>query len=305
MDSISNKKGDLIVAVWMVTYNHELYIEQAIESVMMQVTDFEFKLFIGEDCSTDKTREICINLKEKYGHKIELILHEHNIGPSKNAESVYKTCFDSGAKYLALLEGDDYWIDSFKLQEQVRFLENNDQFGAIFTNAAILNTMINEEKLYNNFLKTGEVSNEVIFKYGGGLYPTASFVFKNDFFELIDFSIPFIAGDESILFQLANKTKIFYFDKVTVAYRRWEGGLYSSISENTLQLIKLRKKEILAYCIMLNVLNERNQILLKKNIKSKAFFITRNSTSLIDKIYYYRFIGIKAFLRRYLTNDRK
>ena len=113
------------VAIWMVTYNHENYISQAVESVMTQVANFEYKLFIGEDCSTDDTSKICKKLKEKYSKKIELFLNEKNLGGNQNAKQIYKRCYESGAKYIALLEGDDYWTDPLKLQKQVDVLESN------------------------------------------------------------------------------------------------------------------------------------------------------------------------------------
>ena len=71
------------LAVWMITYNHQDYIAQALESVMMQKTDFNVHLFIGEDFSSDNTRVICQSLKQKYPNKITLILNEKNLGPKK------------------------------------------------------------------------------------------------------------------------------------------------------------------------------------------------------------------------------
>tara|TARA_R100000306_G_C4372025_1_gene140425 strand:- start:193 stop:1185 length:993 start_codon:yes stop_codon:yes gene_type:complete len=119
-----------IVSVWMVTYNHQDYITQAVESVMMQQTDFNVHLFIGEDFSSDNTRVICQSLKQKYPNKITLILNEKNLGPNKNAKNIYEACFNSKAKYIAMLEGDDYWTDPLKLQKQVNLLESNPQLVA-------------------------------------------------------------------------------------------------------------------------------------------------------------------------------
>lgn len=117
-----------LVSVWMVTYNHEAYIEQAIESVMMQTTNFDFHLYIGEDCSTDNTGEICERLKTKYPKQITLVRNKKNLGANNNALNIYNLCFNSDAKYVAMLEGDDYWTDPLKLQKQVDFLESNTDF---------------------------------------------------------------------------------------------------------------------------------------------------------------------------------
>nr|WKN36978.1 glycosyltransferase [Tunicatimonas sp. TK19036] len=116
-----------VVAVWMITYNHENFIEEAIEGVMMQKTSFPFRLYIGEDYSSDNTRKICIQLKDKYRDKIHLVLQKKNlgVGPHGNGMLMYDVCFKSGAKYIAMCEGDDYWTDPYKLQKQVDFLRAN------------------------------------------------------------------------------------------------------------------------------------------------------------------------------------
>jgi len=67
---------NISVAIFMVTYNHEKYIRQAVEGIVMQKTNFPYKIFIGEDCSTDNTREICLELQQKYPDKIELLLRK-------------------------------------------------------------------------------------------------------------------------------------------------------------------------------------------------------------------------------------
>lgn len=108
------------VSVLMITYNHEKYIEQAVRSVMMQETDFEYELVIGEDCSTDRTREIVIALQKEFPDKIRLILHPQNVGMIPNFVSVYNAC---RGEYIALCEGDDYWTSPYKLQLQVDYME--------------------------------------------------------------------------------------------------------------------------------------------------------------------------------------
>ena len=91
-----------LVAVFMVTYNHEKYIGQAIKSVLMQRTTFPIKLFIGEDCSTDQTASICLKYKQENPEALEILLNKQNIGPIKNAMQIYSACFSSGAKYIAM-----------------------------------------------------------------------------------------------------------------------------------------------------------------------------------------------------------
>ena len=135
------KQNDKMVAVWMITYNHEDFIEIAVRSVMNQKTSFPVTLFISEDFSTDTTRDICKNLAQEYGEQIDLFLPPKNLGV-RSVDGIgvqtYKRCFESGAKYVALLEGDDYWIDNFKLQKQVDFLESNNSFGSSYHRSCVV-----------------------------------------------------------------------------------------------------------------------------------------------------------------------
>lgn len=110
------------VSVAMITYNHEKYIAKAIESVLFQKTNFEYEIVISEDCSTDKTRDVILEYKKKFPSKIKLLLHDENIGMNRNFMTTINSCT---GKYIAYLEGDDYWISENKLQKQVDFLDNN------------------------------------------------------------------------------------------------------------------------------------------------------------------------------------
>lgn len=113
------------VSVFMMAYNHEKYIAEAIEGVLMQRTNFDFDIVIGEDCSTDNTRQIIIYYQQKHPGKFKLLLHERSIGAMSNQIAVLKAC---QGKYIALCEGDDYWTDPYKLQKQVDFLEANEGY---------------------------------------------------------------------------------------------------------------------------------------------------------------------------------
>lgn len=112
-----------VVSVHMITYNHELYIRQAIEGVMMQKTDFEFELVIGEDCSQDKTREICFEYQKKYPDKIRVLWWHENV--SKLGGNGRRTSARCRGEFIAFCEGDDYWIDPLKLQKQVDIMRQH------------------------------------------------------------------------------------------------------------------------------------------------------------------------------------
>lgn len=117
-----------MVSVGMLTYNHGKYVADAIESILMQSVNFSYDIVICDDCSTDNTRDILIQYKNKYPNIIKLYLNEQNIGAQKNANKLRTLC---RGKYRATLEGDDYWIKTSKLQSQVDFLESHPDFIAI------------------------------------------------------------------------------------------------------------------------------------------------------------------------------
>ena len=114
-----------IVSVLVTTFNQEKYISETLNGILMQQTNFPFEVVIGEDCSNDKTREICLSYKNKYPEIINLVMNEKNLGYSKNFLSVLKSC---KGEFIAMCEGDDFWIDSNKLQYQVDFLRNHTEY---------------------------------------------------------------------------------------------------------------------------------------------------------------------------------
>lgn len=119
-----------IVSVLMITYNHEPYIRQAIEGVIMQQTDFEFELIIGEDCSQDKTREICFEYQNKYPDKIRVLWWHENVSKlGGNGRRITARC---RGEFIAYCEGDDYWIDPLKLQKQVDIMRKHPDAGICF-----------------------------------------------------------------------------------------------------------------------------------------------------------------------------
>lgn len=123
-----NKK----LSVCLITYNHEKYIEQALLSVLMQRTNFEYEIIIGEDCSSDQTRSIILNFIKKYPEKIIPLFRPANLGMKANFIDTYLNC---SGEYMAVLSGDDYWIDPYKLQKQVDFLDENRDYVLIGHNS--------------------------------------------------------------------------------------------------------------------------------------------------------------------------
>ncbi|NTW22348.1 glycosyltransferase [Candidatus Falkowbacteria bacterium] len=116
-------KEDITISVCMVTYNHAKYIAQAIEGVLAQEAGFGVHLFVGDDASTDSTREIVKAYVDKFPDKITMLTTEKNMGGHLNYLRTLAAC---KGRYVAVCEGDDFWTDKRKLAKQVAFLDEND-----------------------------------------------------------------------------------------------------------------------------------------------------------------------------------
>ena len=132
------------VSVCCITYNHERFLAQAIESVLMQETDFDVELVIGEDCSTDSTRIIAQEYERRYPDRIRVLTPSVNLGIMPNFLATVAAC---QGEYLALLEGDDYWTDTTKLQRQVDALRANQDCALCFHDAEIFHDIGSEPML--------------------------------------------------------------------------------------------------------------------------------------------------------------
>lgn len=124
-----------LVSALIITYNQEEYIEQAIESVLAQRVNFDYEIVIGEDCSTDKTREICLRYQEKYPDMIRVITSDKNLGLLGNWD---RTVRAARGKYIASCAGDDYWHNPDKMNKQARFLEENPDYGMVHSDTDLL-----------------------------------------------------------------------------------------------------------------------------------------------------------------------
>jgi glycosyltransferase involved in cell wall biosynthesis len=284
-------ENKLFVAIWMVTYNHEKYIEQAIESVMIQKTNFNYKLFLGEDCSTDNTKEICEKLKKKYPEKIELYLNKVNIGANNNAQQIYNVCFNSGAKYIAMLEGDDYWTDPLKLQKQVDFLEANSGYVCCLTQSLVGDS--DKNTVYSKILIESDILGHQILNES--YFATNTFVFRNN---IIDYSSGIFKesplGDTLILYLLSLKGKVKYLPLITGFYRKHSGGFYSGTDG-----IVIMERQKLFYNLLLKYGYLKHKVLLNSLIQKINFDMAYNYAFRADfskSLYHLKSVNWKLFL---------
>ncbi|MFN3555778.1 MAG: glycosyltransferase [Bacteroidales bacterium] len=212
-----------VVSALMITYNHEPFIAQAIEGVLMQETNFKVELVIGEDCSTDGTRQICETYAAQYPDQIRLLPSEKNLGMMPNFIRTLQAC---EGKYIALCEGDDYWTDPLKLQKQVDFLEVNDRYVAVFHNSEYFDTINGVKRNYHDWYDNKDISPEQMILGGGYIYPTASLLFRKPITENYpDFLLNAKAGDRAISLFLITKGRFYYIAEKMSVYRFHQGGV--------------------------------------------------------------------------------
>lgn len=213
----------LLVSVHMITYNHEKYIAQAIEGVLMQETTFDYELVISDDSSPDNTLNIIKEYQERYPKIIRIIHREKNLGSMKNFFDTFNYC---NGKYIAICEGDDYWTHPLKLQKQVVFLEKNEDYGLIYTNANIFNQKENKFTGAFSFIndetpKSGVFFPSILFK---NYVQTLTVLVKSEYLKSAIQSIgdsinEFKMGDYPLWIEISRNTKFKYLDEVMAVYR--------------------------------------------------------------------------------------
>jgi glycosyltransferase involved in cell wall biosynthesis len=218
------KKQKPLVSVHLLTYNHAKFIAQSIESVLNQQTNFPFEIVIGDDHSTDGTSQIVDQYAAQYPDLIKVVRGKTNGGPQPNSIRILE---NSQGKYMAALEGDDYWIDPLKLQKQADFMEQNPDFAICFTNTRVEFFENNEEPYLLNSniekdvfeLKDLIAETEVWFMGTATLFYTMSSIFPvQPWFHKTK------SGDIPMIMLAARHGKIKYLPYVTAAYRRHAAG---------------------------------------------------------------------------------
>jgi glycosyltransferase involved in cell wall biosynthesis len=293
--------NNIEVSVWIITYNHEKFIAQSIESALMQKTNFEIEIVIGDDCSTDRTGAIVQEYEKKYPNIIRTVYHKENVGAYRNAyEDTLPLC---RGKYIAVLEGDDYWIDPYKLQKQVDCLEKNEKLSFCFHSVLIVNFReIKDTIVARKYFKDKVFKLKDLIKGEGSFVPTLSILFRRSLIpEIPGFLKSAPMGDYFLTLILGDKGDGYYVDQPMAVYRKQVTGSWSE-NNNKLSDQSLLKqfKEII---LSLNSFNDytlsrhnklvKNQLLnigldlySKKVIKSKDDLISFGIVIKSLKIYF-------------------
>jgi glycosyltransferase involved in cell wall biosynthesis len=312
------QEKEITVSVALIVYNHEKYLRQALDSILMQEVNFKYEIIVGDDKSTDNSRDIILEYKEKYPDKLVLKFQEHNVGGTKNIYDVY---MEAKGKYIATLEGDDYWIDNKKLQKTVDFLETNNNYLGV-------SHIIEARDFEGNYMSRHPMSSKIIGKDAtvsmflkGYYYSAVATVFRNIFNDQTqDFTIFYKAhkfvGDLTLCMLLLDKGKIKVLNEVMSVYRsrRVDGeSNYNSIRNaieqynDHIEVLNalnnhfnnkydftreylMRSSTIFVYCIKHNKFKDFYNKFKRVPIKSKILFYG-----------YFPLISLKVLFRKLLT----
>lgn len=231
---------DCAVTVCCITYKHEDYIRSALDSFLMQKTNFKFKVFVGEDCGPDSTADIVREYAEKYPDIIVPFIREKNMGAQRN---LIDLCNHANSPYIAFCEGDDYWVDEYKLQKQFDYMQANKDIRVCYSKAEIsapddwfLRSWFRENKegkmIFpdcepNYKLKRNTVeSSDCVW-----IFPahTATVFYRWNYdVEIPEWYYSGIIGDHPIFLMQLGEGQAYMLDDITAVYRRSNVGVYMS-----------------------------------------------------------------------------
>jgi glycosyltransferase involved in cell wall biosynthesis len=217
-----------VLSVCLITYNHEKYIEQAIESILKQEVNFSWNLIIADDCSTDRTRVIIADYESRYPDLIKLILQEKNVGAAQNWIDLIS---HPSSKYIAYLEGDDYWIDNRKLQKQIDFLEKNPNFSLCFCHTKIKDELTGEFSESSFALNSINLSFNDFLKGNPAGTSTCTSVFRREFVDNLNWFLDKPIGDQFLWAKLTRNNKAIILPFYGGVYRQHPNGEWGKLSE--------------------------------------------------------------------------
>lgn len=240
-EKIGKTNSELMVTIRCITYNHEPYIRQCLEGFVMQKTNFRFEAIVHDDASTDGTTGIIQEYAEKYPDIIKPIYETEN-QYSKHDGSLNRIMNEhTHGKYAAMCEGDDYWIDPLKLQKQVDFLEEHEEYGLVHTYFNYVNT--NNEEINPPTPFYQELRNRIcdghIWDYylvNPGFILTCTCCFRMSLYH----SSENIFFDYGLFMMIARQSEVYCLKDITASYRINPNGAMSTSNK----YYKIRERNV-------------------------------------------------------------
>jgi glycosyltransferase involved in cell wall biosynthesis len=287
------------ISVLMITYNHEKYIQAAIEGVLMQDYSGEIELILANDKSTDSTHAVITRMLESHplASKVKYHHHVENKGIMGNLIWGLHQCTGS---YIAMCEGDDYWTDPLKLQKQVAFLEQHKDYNICVGRYRFLYEATGQFKdnreLFDFSRKPLSVKNYIAFNFSH----MSTFLFRNGF-DLPEWFKHIYAGDQSLFICAAEDKKIKYFDDFFSVYR---------VNSASISFKVKAKQSYNNTLTFLNYINEFTHgkfglLILNRKLLNKIYYLFESTNNKIFKkvllalIVIVRYLGINVLTRFY------
>ena len=301
-----------MIGVCIVTYNQEKFIEQCVESALSQKCNEPFRIYIGEDCSTDSTLDICQKYASKYTSVISLMHRNENYGLVRNTIELLKQIKSDGCEYIAMLDGDDYWIDDYKLEKQVSFLKENADFGLVHTNMHLLH----DDKWFE-INKRKNVKSGYLFgnaKSSDTAIGNCTALFRSKLLDYIDLDYfvinNFMSVDYAMYTVFLKYTKFKFLDDFTAVWRRGHSSV--SNTNNLLKQIAYLQNGVVAWRYFNKLFPEEypiNDRAIEEFIDTSSFKIAFNMQDylLCKKFTESSNIKIKSYLERmkYISTKNK
>lgn len=224
----------ILVSICCLAYNHEQYIRSALDSFVMQKTDFAFEVLIHDDASTDGTAAIIREYEQKYPQLIRPIYQtENQYSKGISVSGTYQYPRARG-KYLAVCEGDDYWTDENKLQRQVDFLEAHPDYSLCVHNTVMHHCVDGKDSLFNRSKEEKDISLIEIMECGGSQFHTSSMVFRRELaMQFPDYCSKYGFGDYPKSIFLALNGKVHFFPEAMSVYRLMTAGSWTDQNEGS------------------------------------------------------------------------
>lgn len=254
----------LMVTIRCVAYNHEPYIRECLEGFVMQKTNFRFEAIVHDDASTDGTANIIREYAEKYPDIIKPIFETENQYSKRDGSLRRIMNSHMKGKYIAMCEGDDYWIDPYKLQKQVDYLEKHAEYGLVF---GVVKNYMQDLGIFSKNLFGSQVKNVKSLLINNTI-PTPTVLFRNVIYKKYSEEFKdkrWLAGDYPLWLYFAINSKLYFFKETFAVYRILNNS--ASHSEN----IKKREAFIKSIYEMKCYYNEQYGILDKKSISDLLY----------------------------------
>ena len=251
-----DKAKEITVSVFCLTYNQEKYIEDALDSFLMQLVDFNVEIVIHDDASTDSTPKILKDYQKKYPDVVKVFFEEENqysrVGDTIEIERIHIK--NTRGKYIASCEGDDYWVDQYKLLLQVHALETNPNccFSTHRVQVVDLRNENNNCILPNSKLNGGVIRQNDFIDMVNNDYPfqTSCYFMRKSVYERFLDEYPVYAqmmptSDEAVMYYMGNSGDVFFIDRTMSCWRKFTENSWNVanlVNSNSKQQNERRRK---------------------------------------------------------------